>query len=152
MNRLLYAALAASLLGSSAALAQSDPPSDRSTIHQELSNPEPSAQNSTNRDLTNQTSHSDDQNELATEGKDGTSPKANIINPEVTVRNVPPLPPSNRTKLMGGERELTAGLLSKDASFRLMVSGPVGASEIQRLIVKLELEKGILVASDGAAE
>ena len=152
MNRLLYAALAASLLGNSAALAQSDPPSDRSPIHQELSNPEPSTQNPANRDLTNQTSHSDDQNLLATGGKEGTSPKANIINPEVMVRNVPPLPPSNKTKLLGGERELTAGLLSKDASFRLMVSGPVGANEIQRLIVKLELEKGILVASDGAVE
>ncbi|HWX89052.1 MAG TPA: hypothetical protein VNY75_02015 [Rhizomicrobium sp.] len=152
MNRLLYAAIAASLLGSSAAIAQSEPPSDRNPSYPELSNPEPSAQNSTNRDLTNQTSRSDDQNELATGGREGTSPKANIINPEVTVRNVPPLPPGNKTKLMGGERELTAGLLSKDASFRLIVSGPVGASEIQRLIVKLELEKGILAASDGAAE
>ena len=53
---------------------------------------------------------------------------------------------------MGGERELTAGLLSKDANFRLIVSGPVGVNEIQRLIAKLELDKEILASSDNADE
>jgi hypothetical protein len=51
----------------------------------------------------------------------------------------PPLPPA---KL--GERELTTGLLSKNASFRLIVSGEVGVKEIERLIAKLQLDKEIL--------
>jgi Holliday junction resolvasome RuvABC DNA-binding subunit len=46
--------------------------------------------------------------------------------------------------LMHGERELTTGLLSKDASFRLIVTGSVGEKEIDRLIRKLELDKEIL--------
>ncbi len=45
---------------------------------------------------------------------------------------------------MDGERELTTGLLSRDASFRLIVSGPIGVREIERLIRKLELDKEIL--------
>ena len=45
---------------------------------------------------------------------------------------------------MQEERELTTGLLSKDASFRLLVSGQVGEKEIERLIKKLELDKEIL--------
>lgn len=45
---------------------------------------------------------------------------------------------------MHGERELTTGLLSKDASFRLIVSGKVGEKEIERLIRKLEFDKEIL--------
>ena len=45
---------------------------------------------------------------------------------------------------MDGERELTSGLLSKDANFRLIVSGTIGVKEIERLIQKLELDKEIL--------
>lgn len=45
---------------------------------------------------------------------------------------------------MEGERELTTGLLSKGASFRLIVSGNVGVKEIERLIKKLEFDKEIL--------
>lgn len=58
---------------------------------------------------------------------------------------LPPPPPSNtRTRVMEGERELTTGLLSKDASFRLIVTGAVGVKEIERLIKKLEIDKEIL--------
>ena len=46
--------------------------------------------------------------------------------------------------IVDGERELTTGLLSKDASFRLIVSGPIGVREIERLIKKLEFDKEIL--------
>jgi hypothetical protein len=55
-------------------------------------------------------------------------------------------PPRHTTgiALMDGERELTTGLLSKGASFRLIVSGRVGSREIERLIQKLELDKEIL--------
>ena len=49
---------------------------------------------------------------------------------------------------MAGERELTTGLLAKDASFRLIVSGKIGVKEIERLIKKLELDKEILAESD----
>lgn len=49
-------------------------------------------------------------------------------------------PPS----LGNGERELVTGILSKGASFRLVVSGKVGEKEIERLIKKLELDKEIL--------
>ena len=34
--------------------------------------------------------------------------------------------------LMEGERELTTGMLSKGASFRLIVSGSIGEKEIER--------------------
>jgi hypothetical protein len=50
----------------------------------------------------------------------------------------PPPSPKGKVKIMVGERELTTGLLSKDANFRLIVSGPVGVKEIERLIRKLE--------------
>ena len=52
---------------------------------------------------------------------------------------------------MAGERELTTGLLSKDASFRLIVSGNIGVREIERLIRKLQIDKEIL-ADFGEAE
>lgn len=63
-----------------------------------------------------------------------------------------PLPPApGKIKVMEGERELTTGLLSKGASFRLIVSGQVGEKEIERLIKKLELDKEIL-ADQGDSE
>ena len=34
---------------------------------------------------------------------------------------------------MAGERELTTGLLAKDASFRLIVTGKIGVKEIAEL-------------------
>jgi hypothetical protein len=55
-----------------------------------------------------------------------------------------PWPQRQKAKLMEDEREITAGLLSKGASFRLIVTGRVGEKEIERLIKKLELDKEIL--------
>ena len=52
--------------------------------------------------------------------------------------------------MMEGERELTTGLLSKDANFRLIVSGPIGVREIEMLIKKLQLDKEIL-ADEGSS-
>lgn len=65
----------------------------------------------------------------------------------------PPLPlqPRGKGKLMAGERELTTGLLAKDASFRLIVTGQVGVKEIERLIQKLQLDKEILAEQDESA-
>ena len=63
--------------------------------------------------------------------------------------NPPPPPlPSSKVKVMPGERELTTGLMAKDASFRLIVTGNVGVKEIERLIRKLELDKEILADED----
>lgn len=56
----------------------------------------------------------------------------------------PPPRPDQKVKIMEGERELTTGLLSKETSFRLIVSGSIGVKEIDRLIRKLELDKEIL--------
>lgn len=67
--------------------------------------------------------------------------------------NPPPPPPppvrhSERRILMEGERELTTGMLAKDASFRLIVTGKIGVKEIERLIQKLEIDKEILADQD----
>jgi hypothetical protein len=64
----------------------------------------------------------------------------------------PPPPPQGKVKVVTGERELTTGLLSKDASFRLIVSGQIGVKEIERLIRKLELDKEILADQDDGGE
>jgi len=46
--------------------------------------------------------------------------------------------------MMDGEREFKSGLLSWRASFRLIVSGPIGAREIDWLIRKLAIDRDIL--------
>ncbi len=46
------------------------------------------------------------------------------------------------------ERVLQSGMLSKTASYRVIVSGPVGPGEIERLIRKLEMDKEILADAD----
>jgi hypothetical protein len=59
----------------------------------------------------------------------------------------PPPPPPPRQKerqKMEGERTLLKGILSTEADFEVLVSGPVGVKEIDRLIQKLELDKEIL--------
>ncbi len=69
-----------------------------------------------------------------------------------------PKPPSGSStitpevKVMTGERELTKGILAKDASFRLIVSGNIGVKEIERLIKKLEIDKEILAEQDAELE
>jgi hypothetical protein len=55
-----------------------------------------------------------------------------------------PPPPAHTSK----EREFTSGLLSKNTNFRLIVSGPVGAKELERLIKKLEFDMEILTLDD----
>ncbi len=46
------------------------------------------------------------------------------------------------------ERELQSGMLSKTAAYRVIVSGPIGVKEIERLIRKLEMDKEILADDD----
>lgn len=65
----------------------------------------------------------------------------------------PPPPPGDdltRSTIRGGERELVSGLLSKEATFRVLVTGQVGVKEIDRLIRKLELDKEIIADADDA--
>ena len=64
----------------------------------------------------------------------------------------PPPPHGNKVKVMAGERELTKGILAKDASFRLIVTGNIGVKEIERLIKKLEIDKEILADQDDENE
>jgi hypothetical protein len=45
---------------------------------------------------------------------------------------------------MANERKLKTGLLSKDSSFRMIVSGKIGVKEIERLIQHLQFDKEIL--------
>lgn len=67
-----------------------------------------------------------------------------------------PLLPAGSSKrsveMATGERELQTGILSKGASYRVIVTGKVGVREIERLIAKLELDKEILAASDDEPE
>lgn len=46
------------------------------------------------------------------------------------------------------ERVLQSGMLSKASSYRVIVSGPVGVAEIERLVKKIEMDKEILADSD----
>lgn len=57
-------------------------------------------------------------------------------------------PSVSKVNMERGERELTSGLLGKDTSFRLIVSGEIGVKEIERLIKKLEIDKEILAEKD----
>lgn len=57
------------------------------------------------------------------------------------------LPPGDGQSGLGmgiQERVLQSGMLSKAASYRVVVSGPVGVAEIDRLLKKLEMDKEIL--------
>ena len=46
------------------------------------------------------------------------------------------------------ERVLQSGMLSKTASYRVIVSGPVGEAEIDRLLRKIEMDREILAEPD----
>lgn len=72
--------------------------------------------------------------------------------PEEPLRPPPPPLPPGKAKLMANERELTTGMLAKDASFRLIVTGAIGVKEIERLIKKLELDKEILADEDRSTD
>ncbi len=77
-----------------------------------------------------------EEEEAEGEGQDGDDPPP------------PPPPPGSKVKIMAGERELTTGMLAKEASFRLIVTGNIGVKEIERLIKKLELDKEILADAE----
>lgn len=47
-----------------------------------------------------------------------------------------------------GEREISSGLLSRESTYRLIVSGVFGEKEIKRLIAKLKLDEQILADQD----
>lgn len=57
--------------------------------------------------------------------------------------------PSEEGLTMGvQERVLQSGMLSKTASYRVIVSGPVGQAEFDKLIAKLEMDRDILADPD----
>jgi hypothetical protein len=76
------------------------------------------------------------------EGNEGVSAIKPIVPPTPVIPA--PLAPQGKVNLMAGERELTTGLLAKEASFRLIVTGNIGVKEIERLIQKLQIDKEIL--------
>ncbi len=51
---------------------------------------------------------------------------------------------------MEHERVLSDGLLSKQATYRLIVTGRIGLREIERLIKKLEIDKEILAEEENS--
>lgn len=56
---------------------------------------------------------------------------------------------ANESIAMGvQERVLQSGMLSKQASFRVLVTGTVGLAEIEKLIAKIEMDKDILAEPD----
>ena len=68
------------------------------------------------------------------------------------VTRPPPIRPRREAKIMEGERELTSGLLSKDRSFRLIVTGQIDVKEIERLIKKLEPDEEIPAEQNAGGE
>jgi len=56
-------------------------------------------------------------------------------------------PSGSKVKIMDGDRELTTGLLSKDASFRLIVSGDIGVNERDRAADKVNSTRKSLLST-----
>jgi hypothetical protein len=54
------------------------------------------------------------------------------------------------TRMDRREYEFLSGSLSKDATFRLLVAGTISVTEIDRLIIKLQLERQFLSNVDPA--
>jgi len=79
--------------------------------------------------------------------------EASDVSPDAGDEIKQPVVPIKRgIKLLEGEREITTGLLSKEAGFRLIVSGHIGKKEIDRLIKKLEFDRDILSEADDEVE
>jgi len=76
---------------------------------------------------------------------------SNVIKYQQDKVKIPPAPLSQTGKwfaLMTGERVLQDGILSQNATYRIIVNGKVGPKEIDRLIKKLEVDKEILAESE----
>lgn len=63
-------------------------------------------------------------------------------------QGVTPLQDQGGLAMSVHERVLQSGMLSKAASYRVIVSGPVGVAEIERLVKKIEMDKEILADPD----
>ena len=57
-------------------------------------------------------------------------------------------PPVPVLGLQGGEREFLRGPLSRETSYRLLVSGDVGAKELAKIIKILTLQQEMLSESE----
>jgi len=63
-----------------------------------------------------------------------------------------PLAPIGGVLTQPGEREFLRGPLSRDATYRLVVSGEIGAKELARIIKVLTLQKEMLMESEAEGE
>jgi len=63
-----------------------------------------------------------------------------------------PRTPYRNMEAHGMQRMLTQGMLSKDATFEIIVTGNVGAREIDMLIKKLQIDKSILADDEDEDE
>ena len=70
-----------------------------------------------------------------------------IIPPTLPITD-PPASTSDISVFTKGEREWLRGPLSRDASYRLIVSGELGPKEIGKLIKLLEAQKAVLSDDD----
>lgn len=104
-----------------------------------------------------------DSDKIATQGEGDIAPEDDtVVEPAVEKLDPPPAagpkrdprPPVKQRsiEMTEGERELTTGILSKGATFRVIVSGHVGEKEIERLIRKLEFDKEILADPEEGPE
>lgn len=78
-------------------------------------------------------------------------PSADEFEPEPVIEREAPRAssaPAVAARSNLNERELVSGLLSRDSGFRVLVYGPVGPREIDRLIAKLQLDRDILAESE----
>lgn len=64
----------------------------------------------------------------------------------------PPRPPAPGLVAQAGEREMLRGPLSREVSYRLLVSGDLGPREIGKLIKLLQAQKAVLTDDDEEAE
>ena len=84
---------------------------------------------------------------------DGSETDDEILEPDVEdIPDARARTKAKRTILTEGERILQDGILSRDATYRIIVSGRIGAREIERLIAKLELDKEILSEPEEAED
>jgi hypothetical protein len=68
------------------------------------------------------------------------TPKSEATAPPSATAPADPIAPAP----MGKEREYLRGVLSRDASYRLLVSGDIGPKELGRMIKLLQAQKAIL--------
>jgi hypothetical protein len=75
-----------------------------------------------------------------------------LVKPQASAPKPKPAAREEGLAMAVHERVLQSGMLSKQASYRVIVSGPVGIAEIERLIAKIQMDKDILAEPDPPSE